>query len=249
MRTRAFVVVALLALPAALSAQLRLPRVGRRTSPEPATLPPESPVVTRALAYKRSRWSAESYTLFSSMQAPTGAGVSARYTTLGAGTHADYRYSDRWSGGMDLTVSPYGGATTTMTAEVGTRFSPLPWEEQVRPFFDVRAAYTHMYDEFASPTNPAGGFGNPSLDFTSVSRYSRGFGAVAGAGLDVSLTNTIALSSELTAVRSRMRAYRVDGAAGFPNAGPNYWLTSVRLSMGIKYSPVRALRLAQTVTH
>jgi hypothetical protein len=254
MRTRALVFIAstaLIALPAVLSAQLRFPR-GRRTSPQPTTLPPEAPAVARAQAYKRSRFTAESYSLVSMLQAPTNAGVASRYTTFGAGSRIGYRYTDQWSATMDLTVSPYGGSTTTATAEVGTRFSPLPWDEQLRPFFDLRGGYTRMYDEFATVANPSGGVGAGGAfeqQYANEARYAHGFGGIAGAGFDVSLTNSLALSTEFMATRNRMRVYRVDGVASLPVGGSSYWMTAYRIAFGLKFNPVYAAHLAQTVTH
>lgn len=254
MRTRAFVFLAsaaLAALPAVLSAQLRVPR-GRKTSPQPATLPPEAPGVSRALAFKRSRLTAESYSILSMLQAPTSAGVAGRYTTFGAGSRVGYSYTDHWSATMDLTVSPYGGSTTTATAEVGTRFSPLSWNEQVRPFFDFRGGYTRMSDEFATAANPNGGIGvGGTFDqqYSTEARYAHGFGGIAGAGFDVSLTNSLALSTELMATRSRMSVYRLDGPAGVPLGGTSYWMTAFRIAFGLKFNPVHTAHLAQTVTH
>lgn len=253
MRARALVLLAsaaVVALPAVLAAQLRFPR-GRQTSPQPATLPPEAPAVSRALALKRSRFTAESYSILSMLQAPTSAGVASRYTTFGAGTRVGYRYTDNWSATMDLTLSPYGGATTTATAEVGARYSPLSWDQQVRPFVDLRGGYTRMYDEFATPANPTGGIGvGGTFDqqYSTEARYAHGFGGIAGAGFDVSLTNSLALSTELMATRSRMRVYRLDGIASLPVGGTSYWMTAYRIAFGLKFNPVHTAHLAQTVT-
>jgi len=254
MRARVIVSVAgaaLLALPVVLSAQLRFPR-GRRTSPQPATLPPEAPAVSRAQSYKRSRFTAESYSLLSMIQAPTSAGVASRYTTFGAGSRLGYSYREHWSATMDLTVSPYGGATTTATAEVGTRFSPLSWDEQVRPFLDLRGGYTRMYDEYATAANPSGGIGAGGgfeQQYGNEARYAHGFGGIAGAGFDVSLTNSLALSTELMATRSRMSVYRLDGIASLPVGGTSYWMTAYRIAFGLKFNPLHTAHLAQTVTH
>src|SRR6185503_2838936 len=98
-------VLALFSLPIELSGQggVRLPRPGRGT--QPATLPPEIPVVARALALKRSRWSAEGYSLFSAVQVPGGNGGSDTYTSFGAGTRADYRFANNFSATLDVTAS------------------------------------------------------------------------------------------------------------------------------------------------
>jgi hypothetical protein len=241
MRIRALVVIALLTLPAGLTAQiLRIPRTGRGTAPQPAALPPEAAPVARALAYKRSRWSAEGYSLISAVQVPTAAGGVARYTTAGTGTRAAYRYTDYLSATLDLTASFLGSPAVTQTAEIGTRFSPLPWDRTLRPFVDVRGAYMRMYDTFAE-------LSVPNQQFADVERYSRGVGGVGGAGLEYSLTRSLALTTEVSALRNRMTTYRMTGAAGIPT-GTSYWLTSVRYTLGLRFNPVSALHLAQKPT-
>ncbi len=134
-----------------------------------------------------------------------------------------------------------GSPATTETVEIGTRFRPMPWNGEIRPFFDVRAAYMHMYDTFAAPiqTFAAG------ESFVSGERYSRGFGGVAGAGLEFSLTRSLALTTEVSALRNRMTIYRVIGPASIPGDGRDYWMTSYRFMLGLKYNPVRVLNLVQ----
>lgn len=248
MRIRAVVAAGLLLLPSVMVAQGRITRPGRTTA-EPTPLPPEIPVVARALNVQRSRWTIEGYSMLSSVQLPSAAGGAvSSYTTFGSGTHADYRYTQRWSATMDLTVSALGGPALSETAEVGTRFAPLPWSEDfrgIRPYFDVRAAYMHMYDTFASPLAVVAGQQDQALG--QAGRYSRGFGAVAGTGVDIPLTNTFALTTEISGMRNRMTTYRLSGVASLPS-GSNYWMTSFRLTLGIKYNPVNALHMTQNPT-
>jgi hypothetical protein len=245
MRIRTFALIALLALPTASSAQrIRLPRGGRGATPQPAPLPPEAGPVSRALAYKRSRWSAEGYTLITSLQLPSVGGGVTRYTTPGAGTRADYRYTERWSATVDLTASLPGTPTTAETAEVGTRFSPLPWDRDLRPFFDVRVAYVHAYDAFSTQTAASIVAGAPGRQFVEGTRYSRGLGSVGGLGLEYSLTPSFALTTEFSALRSRMSTYRSAGPAIIPS-GSNFWMTSFRYTLGLKFNPVRALHATQ----
>jgi len=165
-----------------------------------------------------------------------------RFTSAGAGTRADYRYSDSFSATMDLTASFLGSPTVMGTAEVGTRFSPVSWAEQLRPFFDVRAAYMHMFDEFPIP-EPSAALGGLEQQLDG-GRYSRGFGGVTGAGLEFSLTRTIAFTTELSGMRSRMTMYRMSPAVNIPN-GTTYWMTSFRYTFGLKYNPGRTLHLSQ----
>lgn len=241
MRTRVLVLAALVALPSVASAQrLPRPRVGRRPTPEPAALPPQAEPVAKALAYKRSRWSAEGYMLVSRFQVPEPTGGVTAYTSVGSGTHADYRYTDHWSASIDLTASLIGSPTRAETAELGTRYSPLSWDQPLRPFFDVRAGYMHMFDPFSFAS-----FGDPAAPGAgSASRYTRGFGAVTGGGFEYSLTRSLALTSAVSVMRSRMSTYRITPGT-IPN-GTTFWMTTVRYTLGLKFSPTRSLQLAQS---
>jgi hypothetical protein len=238
--------IALLTLPAGLSGQgIRLPRGGRGT--QPVALPPEIPVVARALEVKRSRWSAEGYTMFSAIQLATTSGGSASYTGAGTGARGDYRFSEHFSATLDMTVSFLGTFSTTETGEVGTRYSPMPRAENIRPYFDLRAAYTHMNDTYTIPTaglQPAGG---PINQFAETGGYGHGLGAVAGAGFEYSVTNTLAFTTELLAVRSSMTTSRLTRGANSPGSVA-YQMTSLRYIIGLKYNPVQALHLAPKAT-
>src|SRR4051812_46933558 len=63
MRIRGLVAIALLLLPAGLSAQRngRLPRIFGRGPAQPAPLPPQAVPIARELSYRRSHMSFESY--------------------------------------------------------------------------------------------------------------------------------------------------------------------------------------------
>jgi hypothetical protein len=247
MRLRALFLVGLVAVPLGANAQVgRIPQRGGKTPVQPAPLPTEAPGVVKALAYKRSHWTAEGYSLMSTVQVPTSSGTS-RYTIYGAGTRGDYRFADRLSATMDLTVSPMGGPAITETGEVGLRFAPIAWDEEmrgVRPFIDARLGYLHMYDTFQSGLASAAASVAPSQQFVESGRYSRGFGGVVGAGAEMFLTETLGLTTELSAMKNRMSAYRLTNAAALPTNSA-YSMTSVRLAVGFKYNAVRALQFAQ----
>jgi hypothetical protein len=245
MRHRA-AVVALLALlaPSILVAQrIRLPR-GKATGPTVAPLPPEIPAVSRALAFRRSRLATEGYTMVSSMQLPTGTGTE-QFTMIGAGTHAAYRYTDNFSATLDITSSLPTGTANSQTVEAGFRYSPMSLEARIRPFVDGRAGYARLTALVSEPTQESlvsNALGGPSLVYGS--RYSRGVGGIAGAGFDFALTRSIAITSEMLAMRDRMSTYRWTGSSTAADKGA-YSMTSYRFIVGLRFNPVRALHLAQ----
>ena len=238
MRTR-MLLIALVAVPSISIAQRPpIPRVGRRPTPEPATLPPQAEPVARALAITRSRWSIEGYSLVSHFQVPTPGGGIAAYTSVGSGTHGDYRYGQHLSATVDLTASILGSPANYETAEVGTRYAPLNWDEPLRPYFDLRAGFMHMFDPFSAPTFADLSYG------VGGSRYSRGFGGVTGAGFEYALSRSFALTTELSVMRSHMTTYHI--TTGSIPTGTRFWLTTVRYTLGFKFNPVRALYLKQS---
>lgn len=234
MRTRVLVVAAVAALPFALSAQV-LPRP-RRGLPVPESPPEPTPTpVTRALEYQRSRWSSDGYMMASSIMLPSATGRISRYATLGTGVHSDYRVTDAFTGTADITLSPFGGTAMTTTAEVGGRYRPGTFEDEVRPFVDVRGAFLRMYDSFSAPIEGSGGIGIPP-EYATNARYSRGLGGIGGAGLEFAVTPTLAMTTEVTALRGRLTTYSSNGPSNLPT-GTSYWMTTVRYALGFRYNP------------
>jgi len=253
MRTRLLVLAALVSVPAVLTAQAgvgspRLPSRGGVGQPplQGVPLPPEIPAVNNALGYHRSRWSTEAYTLVSAITTIDPAGGSARYNAFGAGTRADYRLSDYWSATADFTTAFLGGSTSE-TVELGSRLRPTPRASDIRPYLDVRGSYTHLHDTFYLPTATAVPVTGPNLDLTQVGRYARGVGAVAGAGFDYTLTNSLALSTEFTAGRHRMDAYQITGNAPLPGRN-SYWMNVYRYTVGLRYNPTTSMHFAHNTT-
>jgi hypothetical protein len=164
---------------------------------------------------------------------------------IGSGSHGDYRMTDRFAMTFDVTSTlPF---TTTMdgTVELGTRFRPLPWGVNVRPYFDIRGAYSYLSDMYAASSDlfTTGSSGGAFVSGES-GRRSRGVGGLVGAGLEYYFTRSMAVTTGVTAARSHMTAYRMTGFAVQPNAS-TYWMTSARYTLGLKFNPVRVLRLEQ----
>jgi hypothetical protein len=139
---------------------------------------------------------------------------------------------------FDLTSAYLGGLAVTETAEVGIRIHPEQWESRLRPFADARVGYQHAGETF--PILSSLGIG-PAAGLTSGSRYSRGFGAVIGGGVEYGLTNTMALTTGVAAMRSNMAAYHLTGVS-VPTAGDHFVMTTYRLTLGLKWNPVYSLK-------
>lgn len=237
MRARPVVLVALL-VPAVLAAQVRPRTRGTTPTTGPAPLPPTAPGIARDVAYRQSRWVVEGYTVISSIQVPDAAGTTLSNAAFGAGTHADYRLTDHFSIGVDMTYSYLGNAAANQTAEVGTRFRPMGPGAGVRPYFDLRGGYMYMSDNLI----PRGTGG--SEQFQQAMRYGRGFGGIAGMGLDIPVTGTWGLTTAMQAVHHDMTVYRSSNPTTIPK-GSGYGMTTFRFIVGVKYSQTRNVALAQ----
>lgn len=240
MRCRSLIAVALL-VPSISDAQVRapIPGTGRRPT-EPVPLGPQPAVVARALNYTRSRYSVEAYPLISRVIAPgfTSGSPSSAWTNVGSGTRLDWRLTRYVSWTLDLTSTFLGGPANTQTAELGLRIHEQNWDRRLRPFADVRFGYEHASESYAQ----SDGLGiGPASPLAGTSRYSRGFGAVAGVGAEYSLTNTFALTTGLSAMQSNMVAYSANGVS-VPTRGDDFRMTTYRLAVGVRYNPVHMLR-------
>lgn len=244
MRIRSAAFLALLAAPSFLGAQrFPVPRIFRRPEPPPASLPPQPAIVANQLAYQRSKWSFESAPVVTHMEIPAAGGGTAVYTTLGTADHADYRLNDHFAATVDMDLSTDFGSTYYIMSELGTRYRPLSLENDIRPYFDVRAGYMYMSDQYTIPT-PGGGV-VPVPRLQSDWRYARGLGATAGTGMEYTLTRSLSLTTELTATRGRLAAYRVNTVSSVPNGEGRYWMTAVRYSLGFKYNAVHMTNALQ----
>ncbi|HEY9225948.1 MAG TPA: hypothetical protein VIP11_04830, partial [Gemmatimonadaceae bacterium] len=241
MRTRALVLIALLApLASDLGAQLRIPRRGGQTPVDPAQPPArEVPEVSRALSLQRARWSASAYGMISAVQVPSVTGGATSYSAFGTGTHADYRVTNRFSATMDMSYSPLGSMVSTATAETGVRFKPMPFAEEIRPYFDLRAGYMYVSDYFNSTST-----GIPGAQYQQGQRYSRGLGGIVGAGIEYTVFNSFSIAPGISAMRGRMNAYQLVNTASIPVKSA-YSTTVYRFTVGLSYNPLRTTALKQ----
>lgn len=228
MRYRAVVAFAILLLPSVAAAQ-RLPRIGSRGVPRSTPLPPQPAIVNQALAYNRMRTSFESYpmTTFFNTGAFAGNGDS-QWASVGMGTRVDFRVARLLSLTMDMTSSFLGGPVYAETAELGFRVGPRRTETSLYPFLDVRYGY------FLTLNGGSGG--GQELGFAvpgSFINYSQGFGAIAGGGLEYTLTRRFSLTGGLTVARSNMSA-----VMNRPMIGDKYTMTSYRYVVALRYNGV-----------
>ena len=235
MRIRTALAFALL-LPSVSSAQARRPRIGGADPGQPVPLSPQPAVVARSQNFVRSRYAVESYPIISRTISPRIAGTPASsWTSFGSGARLDWRSNRYMSFTLDLTSAFLGGQALTGTTEVGVRIRPESWESRLRPFADARVGYEQAGETFPSQSNLGIG---PAAGVTS--RYSRGFGAVVGGGVEYGLTNTIALTAGASAMRSSMAAYKMTGVS-IPTGGDRFTMTTYRLTVGFRYNPVHML--------
>jgi hypothetical protein len=238
MRTRALVSFALLSLPAIVGAQITR-RPSTRTPIEPASPGPTVSVVGRDLAYKRARWALEGYSMFSAVQMPSAGGTTMS-SLVGTGTHGDYRFTDAIAMTADATYAPYGtNGMSYQSAEMGTRIGVPISEARTRPFVDLRATFMNISDLYTQDFT-----GGPRNAANSRGRVSRGFGGFTGVGVEHALFGSFLLTTEVSALRSRMTAYRLEGFGSIPSQA-NYWSTMYRFQVGFRYNAQRAMHLDQ----
>ena len=225
MRVRAVVALAILLLPSAAAAQ-RFPRIGTRT-PGATPLGPQPAIVANAIAYNRMRASFESYPMISFFNTGSfaGNGGESEWASTGIGNRADYRVARLLSLTLDMTTSFLGGPVSTQTAELGFRVGPRRSEHSLYPFLDVRYGYFLTLNQFGG----SNGITVPG----NVINYSQGFGAVAGAGMEYTLTRRFSLTGGLSVARSDMTA-----AMTQPTVGDNYRMTSYRYVIALRYNGV-----------
>ena len=231
MRIRAIAAIVILLVPCALSAQ-RIPLpIGRRAGGrEP--LPPTAGPIAREEAFRRWRLSVESYPMVSYYDA---AGFGS-WASLGMGTRADYLINRHVSATLDMTSSLIGSPSIVNTAEVGTRLHPEWAEHRLFPYADLRVAYIAVFNSaFGTIDN---NFNNPIAAGSPGAPYSRGVGAIAGGGLEYSLTHSWSLTTGASVVSSRMNPHDLSN----PVYNRPYNMTGFRYTLGVRYNPVTIIR-------
>ncbi len=239
MRIHAVVAIAVLLLPTQIQAQRRMPVIGRRGPAQPVPLSPQPPEIARAIAYQRLHVSGESYPMISVVQAPNfaGDGRASSWTAFGMGARVEYRLTPHASATMDLTSSVAGSPLIVQTAEIGTRLRSrvVDFDQRTFPFLDLRAGYISAYDRsLGAVTSDPSGFPIPSSIVGA--RYSSGFGGVAGVGVEYAVTRTFFVTTAGSVVRSHMTSHDY---ASTRTVVPSFAMTSYRLTLGVRYNPVR----------
>lgn len=225
MRVRPVVALAFLLVPVISEAQ-RLPRIGSRGVPRATPLPPQPAIVKQAIAYNRMRASFESYPMvsFHNTGSFVGNGQSD-WASMGTGTRVDYRVARLLALTLDMTSSFIGGPVLTETAELGFRVGPRRSEHSLYPFVDLRYGYFLTLN---------GGVSNLGVAVPgNVIDYSQGFGGVAGAGMEYTLTRRFSLTGALSMARSHMTA-----RMNQPTVGQRFTLTSYRYVVALRYNGV-----------
>lgn len=243
MRIRPIALLVLFVLPAVLGAQTRgrrPPTVSRPPGPTP--LPPQAPVIANQIRYRASRFSMETYPLYSFLQTDRSAVDSgpSSWSTLGAGTRIEWRFRPTLFATADLTTSFLSGQFAQNTIDIGGRYRPVREDYLLRPYFDVRTSWSYTYASYGqnyyAPPTPGGG---PLGSYDSGRSSSRGLGALVGTGFDVPVTNSIAVTTGVSLSRYAMSAVRL---AGEPlGARYNYHMTAARFTIGLKYNPIRMI--------
>lgn len=237
MRTRTVVSIALLLLPVTGAAQ-RLPRPRTGTAPgQPVPIGQQPEPIARAEAFQRLRVSAETYPMASYLQAPgyPDKGQPTSWTTVGMGTRVEYRLTPSASATLDLTSSVDGSPMRVQTLELGGRLRRAPSDSRLTPYVDARIGFIAAQNSAGTPGTT--GYVPATSQYTGASSY--GFGAVAGAGVEYALTNTWALTTGASLMESRLSSSAYGGSGGAASFG----MTSYRVTLGIKYNPVRSMVL------
>jgi len=228
-----------LVLPSIGQAQIigrRLPPIGTPPPTRPAPLPPQPSKIRRDLAYRFSKFSYETYSLFEVTQTDRYVSDSAAtaYGMWGEGARLNYRYKPTFTVTMDVASAFIGGPFMLSRFQLGGRFHPERLEYHVRPFVDVRASWAHTYDSYAEPIDNTFTTAPSSFRYAAGRTQSNGPGAFAGLGMDYSLARNFALSTEFGFAYHRMGD--VSSGGSYLGSRWDYNATSATLMIGVKYT-------------
>ena len=237
MRIRLALSFAVLVVPMLTASAQRLPMPRDRRPARPAELPPQPASLAREFAYKRLPYSAESYPLLSynDASAPVTAGGMSSWVSWGLGQRIDYRIAPAVSATMDFTSSLWGAPVRTETVELGLRLRPDRNANRFYPFLDVRFGYMQAFQSQFRPFDVEDPFGGGAPG--QGSRWSRGFGAVGGGGIEYTLSRMFSVTSSAVLMRSRLatRTFLTGGEE------TEFWMTTYRYTVGLRFNPVRSV--------
>jgi hypothetical protein len=109
-------------------------------------------------------------------------------------------------------------------------------ERRIYPFADLRVGYVHAFDSQFNILDNGSGF--TTTDQAYGGRYAYGPGAVGGVGMEIGLTRRFSLTTAGSVLRSHLTSYGYTGNR--PVLG-DYFMTSYRYTLGIRYNPVRVI--------
>lgn len=240
MRIRTIVAIALL-LPVVADAQRRSPRgrIGGGRAIPVAPLPQGSPVLAREMSYAKLPISIEPYSFISYVQSPTAfSDEISSWGTYSVAVRFDYKLNDFFSATADMAQSVFGGPEVTSAFELGTRLHLLGKsnENTFRPFVDARIGYSYSQQSFLFLSDPTTVFPTAFLR----NRFGHGIGLIAGTGSEFAITKSLSMTTGMWAVQSNVHSTTMNLGQPLPAKFENYFVTSYRLALGLKWNPIRA---------
>lgn len=223
MRIAAVALLAAVAIPVHLEAQIRRGPIRRPPPSIPPELPPAAPSVEKVLAYRRARLAIETYPFVNVNHSAVG----STWITGGFGSHAEYRFTPWVLGSLDLTVSSRGEPATSETAELGIRVMTDRIDARTRPYADVRAGFMRTDDP---------GFVRSSGTFPGYA--SQGLGGVVGGGMHHDISRSFSLVTGASIMHGRL------SSTGPVVESSSYSFTSYRFTLGLRYNRVRQVHTA-----
>jgi hypothetical protein len=239
MRHRLILGLMALTIPAALSAQISIPILGRRGPDRPAEKPPQAPGIHDVRLYNRyalSRFSLETSPMLSYLQTSgfVAAGIPANYVTFGDATQLSFRAAPSLSVITAFTSSAFGGPFALGTGEFGLRLKP--WTApRIAVFADARMSWAYT----TGMQLPSGAV---PVAFVYRSMYNDSFvtgtgrGATLGFGVDTRITERYSVMTTVAHTRFDMRGGNLRSDQRW-----DYTTDATRLLVGFRYNHGRWL--------